>query len=72
MKYKIPLDLKLGCKSVWSDRMPDVINMIGQGLKLKDIGNHYGCTPENVSKAMKVEGYGSIHYVRASFRRVEL
>ena len=71
-RYKIPMDLKLGYRNVWAERMDSVIQMIGQGLKLKDIGNHYGCTPENVSKAMKVEGYGSIHYVRASFKRVEL
>ena len=67
-RYNIPMDLKLGYRNVWAERMDSVIQMIGQGLKLKDIGNHYGCTPENVSKAMKVEGYGSIHYVRASFR----
>ena len=67
MSYKIPLDLQLGYRNVWKDRMPDVINMIGQGLKLKDIGNHYGCTAGNVSAGMKAEGY-SIHHVRASFR----
>ena len=67
MNYKIPLDLQLGYRNVWSDRMPEIIKMIGQGLKLKAIGKHYACEPRNVSKAMKAEGY-SIHHVRASFR----
>ena len=67
--HKIPLDLKLGYRNVWADRMPAVIQMIGQGLKLKDIGRHYDCTAVNVSLAMKNQGL-SIHYVRASFKRV--
>ena len=66
--HKIPLDLKLGYRNVWADRMPDVINMIGQGLKLKDIGRHYNCTAVNVGDAMRRAGIGSIHYVRASLK----
>jgi hypothetical protein len=66
--HKIPLDLALGYRNVWADRMPDVIKMIGSGSKLKDIGNHYNCTPVNVAAALKTAGHGSIHYVRASFK----
>jgi hypothetical protein len=66
--HKIPLDLKLGYKNVWADRMPSVIQMIGQGLKLEEIGKHYNCTPVNVAAALKTAGHGSIHYVRASFK----
>jgi hypothetical protein len=66
--HKISLDLKLGYKNVWADRMPSVIQMIGQGLKLEEIGKHYNCTPVNVAAALKTAGYGSIHYVRASFK----
>jgi hypothetical protein len=66
--HKIPLDLALGYRNVWADRMDSVIQMIGQGLRLKDIGNHYDCTAVNVSLALKRAGHGSIHYVRASFK----
>ena len=65
---KIPLDLALGYRNVWADRMDNVVQMIGQGSKLKDIGNHYNCTPVNVAAALKRAGHGSIHYVRASFK----
>ena len=65
---KIPLDLALGYRNVWADRMPLVLKMISQGSKLKDIGNHYNCTPGNVAAALKRTGHGSIHYARASFK----
>jgi hypothetical protein len=67
-RYNIPLDLALGYRNIWADRMPEVINMIGQGSKLKDIGKHYNCTPVNVAAALKAAGHGSIHYVRAALK----
>ena len=63
----IPMDLKVGYRNVWADRMPLVLKMISQGWKLKGIGKHYNCTPVNVAAALKRAGYGSIHHVRASF-----
>mgnify|MGYP003629589454 FL=1 len=68
--HNIPMDLIVGYRNVWADRMPNVIQMIGNGLRLKDIGNHYNCTPVNVSLALKRAGHGSIHYVRASFKNL--
>ena len=67
-RYDIPMDLKLGYRNVWAERMPAVIQMIGQGLKLKDIGKHYDCSAVNVGDAMRRAGVGSIHYVRASLK----
>jgi hypothetical protein len=67
-RYKIPLDLALGYRNIWADRMPEVIKMIGQGMLLREIGKHYNCTPVNVAAALKAAGHGSIHYVRASFK----
>jgi hypothetical protein len=66
--HNIPMNLKVGYRNVWADRMPSVIQMIGQGLKLEEIGKHYNCTPVNVAAALKTAGNGSIHYVRASFK----
>ena len=66
--HNIPMDLKVGYRNVWADRMPDVIQMIGQGLKLKDIGKHYNCTAENVGDALRRTKHGSIIQVRASFK----
>jgi hypothetical protein len=67
-RYNIPLDLALGYRNIWADRMPEVIKMIGQGMLLREIGKHYNCTPANVAAALKTAGHGSIHYVRASFK----
>jgi hypothetical protein len=67
-RYKIPIDLALGYRNIWADRMPEVIKMIGQGMLLREIGKHYNCTPVNVAAALKAAGHGSIHYVRASFK----
>jgi hypothetical protein len=67
-RYNIPLDLALGYRNIWADRMPEVIKMIGQGMLLREIGKHYNCTPVNVAAALKAAGHGSIHYVRASFK----
>jgi hypothetical protein len=67
-RYNIPLDLALGYRNIWADRMPEVIKMIGQGMLLREIGNHYNCTPVNVASALKAAGHGSIHYVRAALK----
>jgi hypothetical protein len=67
-RYNIPLDLKLGYRNIWADRMPEVIKMIGQGMLLREIGKHYNCTAVNVAAALKAAGHGSIHYVRASLK----
>ena len=65
----ISLDLDVGYRNVWADRMPNVLQMIGQGLSLKAIGRHYGCHPTNVSAAMKRQGH-IINYVKAEFKRL--
>ena len=69
--HKIPLDLAIGYRNVWADRMDSVIQMIGLGLKLKDIGEHYDCTAKNVGNAMRRAGLVSIHHVRAKTRKTE-
>ncbi|MFT6988176.1 MAG: hypothetical protein ACJASL_000136 [Paraglaciecola sp.] len=66
-RNNISLDLKLGYRNVWAERMSSVIQMIGCGMRLKDIGNHYGCTAANVGDALRRTEHRSIHYVRASF-----
>ena len=67
-RYGIPMGLKLGYRNVWAERMPAIIQMIGQGLKLKDIGKHYGCSAVNVGAAMRRAGVGSIHNVRINLK----
>jgi len=62
-KHGISLDLKVGYLHVWEERMPNVLQMIEHGLNLRQIGEHYNCTPVNVSLAMKVQGY-SIRRIR--------
>ena len=61
------LNLKVNYLHVWADRMPNVLQMIQHGLKLKDIGKHYGCSATNVSEAMKGQGY-VIAYLKREFK----
>ena len=65
----ISLDLDVGYRNVWADRMPNVLQMIEYKLSLKAIGKHYGCHPTNVSAAMKRQGY-IVNYVKAEFKRL--
>jgi hypothetical protein len=63
----IDMELKPNYRKVWADRMSSVLQMIGCGLNLKEIGKHYGCTGTNIYLAMKVEGH-SIRRVRANMK----
>jgi hypothetical protein len=46
--------------------MSSVNQMIGCGLRLKDIAKHYGCTATNVTLAMQLHSK-SIYYIRAEY-----
>tara|TARA_R110000744_G_scaffold57010_3_gene120034 strand:- start:1725 stop:1970 length:246 start_codon:yes stop_codon:yes gene_type:complete len=62
-KRGIPLGLEIGYRNVWKKRMPNVLQMIEYGLNLREIGEHYDCSPVNVSLAMKARGF-SIRRIR--------
>ena len=63
-KHGIPLELEIGYRNVWTARMADVLQMIEHGLNLREIGNHYNCTPVNVSLALKTRGYSIMRLKR--------
>jgi hypothetical protein len=52
----------------WRNRMSSVNQMIGCGLRLKDIAKHYGCTATNVTLAMQLHSK-SIYYIRAEYEQ---
>ena len=55
-KNGISLDLKVGYRNIWAQRLPSVTQMILNRLTDSDIAKHYDCSMASFREAMKRHG----------------
>jgi DNA-binding NarL/FixJ family response regulator len=61
------MNLPINFHQKWKARMPDVAQMIQQGLLVKHIAKHYQCAPSTVVEAVTMHSIG-VNRLKQKFR----
>ena len=68
VKKGIDVNLPLHYNHKWKARMPLITEMAQHGMTLDLIAEHYGCSPTNISIAVKAHGT-PFHRIRHDYRQ---